>query len=147
MPYERLKYVQVREHEVEVSHDVYEVDYGDGYGDAALVGSPSGLRTWRVVYGHLHRHPHRREGQFAAQSTEAYIWDFYNARRAEGRGLFIFRCTRTKKDFLGKFKNKSLSYRALLDAFYTSSLEIEQAREPGVEFDPVDGSLALAAAE
>ena len=140
LQFERFEWLLLDGHECEIEFAILKASMGDGYQQSALVGSPLGLKTWRIGYGHLHRSPHRRSGRFAVEAVADYVWDFFCRRMAEGDSPFVMRDPRTKKDFLVGFKDTKLSYRALLQQFYQTSIEVVERREVGVNFLE-DGSL------
>jgi len=138
--YPRLEYVQLNAHEASIDFAVYSAEYGDGYDDSSLVGSPQGLRSWTATYGHLARTPHRAGGRFSREAVADYLWNFFCARMSEGNSSFIVRCPRDRKYYLAKFVETKLSYKeAFRQKFYTTGIAIQQRREPGVAFNP-DGS-------
>jgi hypothetical protein len=142
LSFPRLQYVVLDGHEAEVEFAVFSADFGDGYGARALVGSPTGLRSWRIQYGHLARVPHRPGGRHLSEEAAAdYVWNFFQERMAEGNGSFVIRCPRDRKDYLVGFVETKLVYReAFRNRFYTTGIEVRQRRERGVSFNE-DGSL------
>ena len=143
MPYPVLEYIVLDDHEIEIAFDVFSAEMGDGYRQSALVGSPSGLRTWRLSYPHLSRSPDRKIGRFSEESKADYLWDFFCERMAEGNAPFVL--IWRKKRWLVGFTDTKLSYKSAFRArFYTSGIEVGQRREAGVDFND-DGSLADAA--
>lgn len=138
----RLEYVVLDSHECKIAFSVFEASFGDGYGAGALVGSPDGLISGRLSYGHLARYPHRQTGRFSREAVADYIWDFFCARMREGNSPFIIRFARDKKDYLVAFTETELTYREFKQRFYQTGLAYQQRRVKGVS-TLADGSLGV----
>lgn len=139
----RLEYVVLDAHEVAIDFALFSADFGDGYQTSALVGSPHGLKSWQITYGHLKRTPHRAKGRFSQEATADYLWDFFMQRMREGNSPFIVRCPRDGKDYLASFTETKLGYKeAFKNRFYTTGIAITQRRVRGV-ISNEDGSLGV----
>jgi hypothetical protein len=144
LAFERLEYVVLDGQEVDIEFAVLSAQFGDGHGARALVGSPAGLRTWRIKYDHLARQPHRRTGRFSVESAASYLWGFWCDRMAEGNSSFVRSFVdprdNKRKDWLVGFTETKLTYTEFRQRFYTTGIEVRQRRERGVNFLD-DGSL------
>jgi hypothetical protein len=117
-------------------------NYGDGYGEGAVIGSPAGLRGWKVKIGVL---PHTEDysinaGEHGLQTRALYLWRFYERHNvANAFKPFWMRDPFLLQDFLVEIAEERLSYAMLCRLAYSTGLTLRQRRVHGVESpsDPI----------
>ncbi|MDT5061533.1 MAG: hypothetical protein QOH63_1992 [Acidobacteriota bacterium] len=126
--------------EIDFSESLLSARYAGGYHETAVIGSPNGLRTWRLKYTALHKNVLLNFPGSEPMSREEYIWQFFCNSKGSGNLPFILTCPRDSKDYLGIFKEDALSF-TLIDQFLrTTGLTIEQCFVRGTN-TLSDGSL------
>jgi hypothetical protein len=142
MPYPELQYLGNFQLTSEIEFPgVLEANYGDGYGDSAIVGSTAGTRLWSLTYSALFRQPFGAgASSFVSQSRADYVFEFYVARMAAGNEPFVVYCPRARKRFLACFVDKKLTFTLVDYRLATSGLNLRQRRVSGVTTND-DGSV------
>ncbi|HEY0098381.1 MAG TPA: hypothetical protein VGB76_05445 [Pyrinomonadaceae bacterium] len=111
-------------------------NYGDGYGEAVVIGSPTGLRKWKFKVDVL---PHFDDylinaGERGFQTRAQYLWEFYIRHNvANAFKPFWVRDPFLKQDFLAEIVEEELDYMMLCSIAYSTGLTIRQRRVHGVE--------------
>jgi hypothetical protein len=118
----------------DVAFDILEADYGDGYEDAALVGSSDGLRSWQLMYkalpGTIQNAP--EAGPLSMQSRADYLWDFFIRHKAAGNKPFLITCLRDGQQYLAKFVEHRLSYQMFMVKLFSTGVQLRQRRDGDV---------------
>ncbi|MCA1567237.1 MAG: hypothetical protein LC803_16615 [Acidobacteria bacterium] len=110
--------------------------YGDGYGEGAVIGSPAGLRKWKVKIAVL---PHTDDyninaGEHGLQTRALYLWRFYERHNvANAFKPFWVRDPLFNQDFLAEIVEEELDYAMLCRLAYATGLTLRQRRVHGVE--------------
>jgi hypothetical protein len=110
--------------------------YGDGYAEGAVIGSPAGLRRWKVKIAVL---PHTEDyninaGAHGLQTRALYLWEFYVRHNvANAFKPFWLRDPFLKQDFLVEIVEEELDYGMLCSLAYSTGLTFRQRRVHGVE--------------
>lgn len=122
--------------QVERAFSVLTAKYGDGYHDGAIVGDAGGLHLWSLSSGCL---PDDDEiSPIGADSRFTYLWDFYQARMAEGSGAFIIEFRGA--NYHAGFVERRLSMERFTNDLFAGGLMIEQRRIRGEAYN-ADGSI------
>lgn len=109
--------------------------YGDGFRESAVIGSPEGLRRWRVKIGTL---PHLDDytinaGEHGIQTRAQYLWEFYIRHNvANAFKPFWMRDPFLNRDFLVEIVDEELDYAMFCRTAYSTGLTIRQRRVHGV---------------
>jgi hypothetical protein len=149
LQFERLQYrgnYQVT-CEVDFSESLLSARYAGGFREDVVIGSPNGLRAWRLSYPALHKHaPAQTEsGDHVVESgeivsREQYIWRIYCRSKAGGNIPVVLRCPMDGKDYLCIFPEDRLSFTLLDHYMRTTGVQLEQTYVKGVNTLD-DGSL------
>lgn len=111
-------------------------NYGDGYGEGAVTGSPDGLRKWKVKIGVL---PHTEDysinaGEYGLQTRALYLWRFYERHNvANAFKPFWVRDPFLQQDYLVEIMEEELDYAMFCSLAYSTGLTLRQRRVHGVE--------------
>jgi hypothetical protein len=117
-------------------------NYGDGYVEGVVSGSPDGLRDWKVkiaVLPHTEDYSVNTEGH-GLQTLALYLWQFYVRHNvANAFKPFWMRDPLLEQDFLVEIVEEKLTYGVLSRLAYSTGLTFRQRRVHGVESpsDPV----------
>lgn len=136
MPLETLDLTVIDIDQVERAFSVLTAKYGDGYQDGVIVGSEAGLHLWALSSGCLP--DDETISPIGSDSRFTYLWDFYQARMAEGNGPFIipFRGA----NYHAGFVERRISMERFTDDLFAGGLMIEQRRIRGEAYN-ADGSI------
>lgn len=110
--------------------------YGDGYVEGAVIGSPEGLRKWKVKIAVL---PHTEDysvnaGEHGLQTRAEYLWKFYVRHNVQNAFKpFWVRDPFLQQDYLIEFVEEELDYAMLCALAYSTGLTLRQRRVHGVE--------------
>lgn len=112
-----------------ISHAVLNADFGDGYEQTALIGSQTGLRSWRLKWDVLAQVLRAQNPFFDNEELNQadYLWDFYCRARALGQP-FVIQSSRNGQYYLAKFVDENLSYELFACRLYTTGLALTQRR-------------------
>jgi hypothetical protein len=111
-------------------------NYGDGFREGAVNGSPDGLREWKVKISTL---PHLDDfmidaGEFGLQTRAEYLWKFYLRHNvANAFKPFWVRDPFLNQDYLAEIVEERLNYGMLCRTAYSTGLTLRQRRVHGVE--------------
>lgn len=114
-------------------------EYGDGYGETALFGAKSGLKTWRLKFNVL---PQALGGYNATFDGETisradYLYEFWNRFDATGEP-FIFQPQLNGQYYLAEFIDTELNFEQILSRLWTTGIAIRQRRVSDKSvYDPV----------
>jgi hypothetical protein len=142
--YERLDTTYFTFTAIRLKVAVLTVDYGDGYGDGALVGSDQGLRGWSVQinvlldledYGLIHSYD--PEGQ----TPFVYLFNFILRSKVAGNRPFILRDPNDGRDYFAEFVEHGLNLEMMTSALFSTGLELRQRRVRDFDSpsEPTDG--------
>lgn len=117
-------------------------NYGDGYVEGAVIGSPQCLRTWKVKINVL---PHTEDysinaGEHGLQTRALYLWRFYERHNvANAFKPFWLRDPFLQQNYLVEIVEEELDYAMLCRLAYSTGLTFRQRRVHGVESqtDPI----------
>lgn len=117
-------------------------NYGDGFREGAVIGSPDGLREWKVKISVL---PHTDDyninaGEQGMQTRALYLWRFYERHNVRNAFKpFWMRDPFLEQDYLVEIVEARLSYAMLCRLAYSTGLTFRQRRVHGVESvtDPI----------
>jgi hypothetical protein len=137
MPYEELDLTGMDFDTAEREFSVLKASFGEGYGAGALAGSSAGLHHWALSSTLLPADDDRGI-PINGQPWFDYYWDFYQARMAEGNGIFIvgFR----GKQYHASFVDRKISMDVFTYDLFGGGVAIRQRRVSGVTYND-DGSL------
>lgn len=121
---------------VDRAFSVLKAKYGEGYQDGALVGSAGGLHTWVLSSGALPDDD--AYGTISGDNRFEYYWNFYQARMAEGNGVFIIAFRGA--NYHASFVDTHISMERFTDTLFSGGVEIEQRRVVGASYN-ADGSI------
>jgi hypothetical protein len=121
---------------VERSFSVLKANYGDGYGDGTLVGDSGGTQRWVLSAGVL---PDSEElgSLIEGLPRMKYYWNFFQARMAEGDGLFVI--TFRGQSYLASFVDTKISAEVFTSDLFAGGVEVRQRRLAGLTTDPTGG--------
>jgi hypothetical protein len=112
-------------------------DYGDGYREGAVIGSPEGLRTWKVKIGALPNVTDENLVNAGAQGLQTradYLWKFFERHNVQNAHKpFWVRDPVSNIDYLAEIVEDDLDYRMLSRLVYSTGLTIRQRRVHGQE--------------
>lgn len=129
--------------DLDFSESLLSARYPGGFREDVIIGSPNGLRTWRLTYANLNRDVLFKPTNGEPISREQYIWQFYARSKSGGNLPFIITCPLDRKDYLAIFTEDKLSYVLVDRRVRTTGLAIEQVFVKGVN-TLEDGSLGEA---
>lgn len=130
MSYARLRTTGFLFTQTGVAVALLTADYGDGFGEGALIGGPAGLRSWDLKIDGLPDSADQVplvEGKTRAN----YLWDFFLASKAAGNRPFWVYDHRTDQFYLASFVADDLSYAILCAQVYSTGLQLKQRRAVG----------------
>lgn len=122
-----------------ISFSEHENDLGDGYYASTLYGSAAGNRSWSIGMPSLQGGSAHAiyEGVDGGLLTPVdYVLDLFRYCKTTGRP-FVYQDPLTDQYYFARFADKELRRERVLSKLYAASLNIRQARIPGVSvFDP-----------
>jgi hypothetical protein len=125
-----------------VNYTVLSCQFGDGYEENALFGSPGGTRLWTLNYPALWRRPFGAGApMFSSQSRADYLYGFYCDRLANSNEPFILQCPFNKKRYLARFSDTMLTLTLMDQLMAATGVHLKQARVAGVTNVNDDGSI------
>ena len=111
-------------------------NYGDGYTRAARIGSPQGLKGWRVRIDALPDMPQYRAGVGPYEDTRArYLWDFWIRHKLQ-KSSEIFRLLDpfprdpNKPYVFAKFQEDENNWQMFHATLFAAGLVLVEARIP-----------------
>lgn len=111
-------------------------NYGDGYTKGARIGSPDGLKAWKVTIAALPDLPQHRAGVGQFEDTRArYLWDFWLRHKLQ-KTSEIFRLPDpwprdvTRPYVFAKFAEEELNFQMFSAAVFSTGLVLMEARIP-----------------
>lgn len=111
--------------------------YGDGYAEGAVIGSPEGLRSWRVKIAALPDIEGMfliEAGEHGLQTRARYLWEFFIRHNvAAAHKPFWLRDEVEKKDFLAEIVEEELDFDVFCTTVFGAGLTLRQRRVSGVE--------------
>jgi hypothetical protein len=130
---------KVEQLEIDFTSTLATVDFGDGYGRAAIIGSPEGLRSWSIKIDVL---PDTDDYPVDAlehgiQSRATYLWEFFRRQKSAGNQPCWVEDLRDGKLYLAEFTDHKLSYQVLCGRLYSTGLQLRQRRSATQE-SPID---------
>jgi hypothetical protein len=111
-------------------------NYGDGYVEGVVIGSPKGLRAWKFKVNVLPDFDNYLidAGEYGLQTRALYLWRFYERHNvANAFKPFWVRDPFLKEEFLVEFVEEELDYSMLCSLAYSTGLTLRQRRVHGVE--------------
>lgn len=136
MSYETLNLTVISIDEVDREFAVLESDFGEGYSAGALVGSAGGTHHWKLSSGALPDDD--AYGTISGDNRFTYLWNFYQARMAEGNGAFIIAFR--SKNYHAKFVDKKITMQSFSSTLFGGGVDIKQHRVSGFTY-AADGSI------
>lgn len=116
----------------EISFTKLRTDLGEGMGASVLFGANTGVQKFRLSM---------KLRDFTGSATltyngqtftpAEYLWDLYCRSEVTGTP-FVIQNLRNSQYYLVEFANPSLTYERMLHKFYTTGIELRQARRSGV---------------
>lgn len=134
-----LPELSAKEPEESIAFTELENDMGNGYFSAALYGSNTGQRTWRLSLQSLADTsvlPNTVIGGDTGVSggwtlsREAYVWDLFCNTKVTGQP-FAYLSPRNGQYYLVRFADKELTYKKMLVKLYSTGVELKQVRVDG----------------
>ncbi|HEY0545320.1 MAG TPA: hypothetical protein VGC91_08100 [Pyrinomonadaceae bacterium] len=130
MDYELLDTTGFHFAEMSVSVAVLTANYGDGYGDGALVGSPEGLHKWSIEISLL---PDLEEYSIysfdpSGETRARYLYNLFLRSKAAGNRPFRFVEPGTGKEYFAEFVEHTLTWSQFTAKAFSAQLEIRQRR-------------------
>lgn len=111
--------------------------YGDGYAEGAVIGSPEGLRTWRVKIAALPGLDGTYlvdSGEHGYQTRARYLWEFFIRHNvAAAHKPFWLRDPVEKRDYLAEIVEEELDFEVFCLTVFGAGLTLRQRRVGGVE--------------
>lgn len=98
--------------------------FGDGY-DAAQTLTEA-IRKWSIKIDVLPDLP--GTPLVNSETRAAYLWDFFNARKAEGNSPFWIQDPKDNQMYLAAFNDEALGFDMLRSDVYAAGLELVQRR-------------------
>lgn len=140
MPLATLDLTGMRIEEVSWAGSRLRTEYGDGYGDMAVVGAVGGLHRWVLHSGGIWPDVTTHGLTIGGLARFAYYWEFFKTHTTGGTDIFIlpFR----SKNYHASFVDASMSaerLRKTLD-LYEAGVKIRQRRIVGQSYN-ADGSI------
>lgn len=131
----------VKTYEESIEFATLSNDLADGYYYETLFGSDTGLRRWRLSLPTLAHSdipvPSVTGVNDETVSREEYFWDLFCETKITGQP-FVYTSPRNGQYYLARFKDKRLTYEGMRVKLYSTGVEIEQVRIPGVSvFNPL----------
>jgi hypothetical protein len=115
---------------------VLRANFGDGYGDAAVVGLASGLHTWALSSGCL---PDDEVwGTIEGVSRFAYYWDFFKSHTTGETEIFIIEWRGGK--YHASFVDTEMSAEVFTADLFSGGVQVKQRRITGSGYN-ADGSI------
>jgi len=118
--------------------------YGDGFRESAVIGTPDGLREWKLkinVLPHFDGEYLIDAGVYGRQTRALYFWEFYLRHNvANAFKPFWVRDPFLKRDYLAEIVEGKLDYEMLSARAYSTGLTLRQRRIPGL---PTPGDAVL----
>lgn len=144
MSYDQLKTSGFQFTQTGVGLNLLKADFGDGYGDAALIGAPSGARSWNVKIAIL---PNQQTRCGDATTRAAYLYDFFCASKAAGDRPFWLFDYYSQQSYLACFVDDDLTLEMLTGKLFAAGLNLRQRRttdfpEPLAGAPLIDHNLA-----
>lgn len=115
---------------------VLKARYGEGYQDAALVGSAGGTHRWTLSSGCLP--DDENIAAIGVDSWFKYYWDFFQARVSNGNEVFIVEWR--GQNYHAGFVETEISMEVFTSDLFAGGVEIEQRRVVGFTYN-ADGSI------
>lgn len=137
MPYATLDLTGMDIDHVRRAFSILKAKYGGGYQDAAIVDSTAGLHLWTLSAGVLPDHSSYGD-LINSLPRFQYYWNFFQARMAEGNGVFImpFR----SKNYHASFVDPFIEADVFTIDLFGGGVQIEQRRVVGATYAS-DGSI------
>jgi hypothetical protein len=128
MSYEQLKTDGFLFTQTGLGLNLLKADFGDGYGEAAVIGTPAGVRSWNVKISVLPNLTIACNKPINSQTRAAYLWSFFCASKQQGDRPFWLFDYYDQKSYLASFVDDSLSYDMLTGKLFSSGLNLRQRR-------------------
>lgn len=119
------------------SFPVLRAEYGEGYEDGVLVGSSAGLHEWQLTASVLVDHASYNDPVNSLPSFQ-YYWNFFQARQAEGNGVFIIAWR--SLNYHACFADNYIEAEVFTSDLFASGVRIRQRRVVGELYES-DGSI------
>lgn len=112
--------------------------YGDGYGEGAVVGSPAGLKTWKVKIAALPDYEGEDlldAGDSGLQTRFRYLYDFFVRHNVANafRPFWVLDPVSPRRYYLAEIAEAEMDFEMLCATVFGAGLTIRQRRVQGVE--------------